>query len=83
MKKSVLFLGLFSVLMGTAECAWQKAAAKYPKLVLLIAIDQFRYDYLTRFREQYTGGLQRLLTRGRHALGRDSGNERHRRQRLV
>ena len=64
MKKSVLFLGLFSVLMGTAECASQKAAAKYPKLVLLIAIDQFRYDYLTRFREQYTGGLQRLLTRG-------------------
>ncbi len=64
MKKSVLFLGLFFVLMGTAECASQKAAAKYPKLVLLIAIDQFRYDYLTRFREQYTGGLQRLLTRG-------------------
>ena len=34
------------------------------KLVLLIAVDQFRYDYLTRFRGEYTGGLSQLLTRG-------------------
>src|SRR5262249_53095993 len=27
-------------------------------------VDQFRYDYLTRFRSQYNGGLARLLTRG-------------------
>lgn len=35
-----------------------------PKLVLVIVADQFRYDYLMRFREQYTEGLQRMLTRG-------------------
>src|SRR5438477_456787 len=35
-----------------------------PKLVLALAIDQFRYDYLTRFRSEYTGGLGRLLARG-------------------
>ena len=35
-----------------------------PKLVLAIAIDQFRYDYLTRFRADYTGGLKTLLTQG-------------------
>src|SRR6185503_10302673 len=35
-----------------------------PKLILAIAIDQFRYDYLTRFRSEYTGGLNRLLTKG-------------------
>ena len=35
-----------------------------PKLVLLIAIDQFRYDYLSRFRSEYTGGLATLLQRG-------------------
>ena len=40
------------------------AASSKPKLVLAIAVDQFRYDYLTRFRSEYTGGLQRLLTRG-------------------
>jgi hypothetical protein len=35
-----------------------------PKLVLAIVIDQFRYDYLTRFRADYTGGLKRLLEQG-------------------
>jgi predicted AlkP superfamily pyrophosphatase or phosphodiesterase len=35
-----------------------------PKLVLLVVIDQFRYDYLVRFRDQYTGGLNQLLTHG-------------------
>src|SRR4030095_2593987 len=34
------------------------------RLVLLIAVDQFRYDYLTRFRSEFTGGLNRLLTSG-------------------
>ena len=34
------------------------------KLVLLIAVDQFRYDFLTRFRSDYTEGLKRLLTDG-------------------
>jgi predicted AlkP superfamily pyrophosphatase or phosphodiesterase len=40
------------------------AAPKKPKLVLAIVVDQFRYDYLTRFRSEYNGGLARLLTRG-------------------
>jgi len=35
-----------------------------PKLIVAIAVDQFRYDYLTRFRDQYNGGLARLLTQG-------------------
>jgi arylsulfatase A-like enzyme len=35
-----------------------------PKLVLGIVVDQFRYDYLTRFRSDYSGGLDRLLRRG-------------------
>jgi predicted AlkP superfamily pyrophosphatase or phosphodiesterase len=39
-------------------------AAESPKLVVAIAIDQFRYDYLTRFRADYHGGLDLLLTRG-------------------
>lgn len=40
------------------------AAHGRPKLVLGIVIDQFRYDYLTRYRSEYTGGFNRLLTRG-------------------
>lgn len=34
------------------------------RLVLLVSVDGFRYDYLTRFRDDYTGGLEALLTRG-------------------
>ncbi|HEY2980643.1 MAG TPA: alkaline phosphatase family protein [Anaerolineales bacterium] len=49
---------------GISDAAAQRETRKYPKLVLLIAVDQFRYDYLTRFREHYTAGLNRLLTKG-------------------
>src|SRR5262245_48550903 len=35
-----------------------------PKLVVAIVIDQFRYDYLTRFKDEYTGGLRRMLDQG-------------------
>ncbi|MBC8167687.1 MAG: alkaline phosphatase family protein [Bryobacteraceae bacterium] len=40
------------------------APARKPKLLINLAVDQFRYDYLTRFRSDYTGGLKRLLERG-------------------
>src|SRR3954449_1692186 len=39
-------------------------AAERPKLVVGIIIDQFRYDYLTRFRNDYHGGLHQLMTTG-------------------
>src|SRR5688500_18344399 len=42
----------------------QSAPAARPKLVVNVAIDQFRYDYLTRFRSDYTAGLKRLLENG-------------------
>lgn len=47
-------------------CALSLTAAQVrkPKLVLGIVIDQFRYDYLTRFRADYSGGFDRLLQRG-------------------
>src|SRR5260370_39962450 len=35
-----------------------------PKLLLAIVIDQFRYDYLLRFRAGYNSGLARLLDHG-------------------
>jgi hypothetical protein len=37
---------------------------KAPKLVLAIVVDQFRYDYMIRFRADYTGGLKRLADQG-------------------
>src|ERR1700728_1927562 len=35
-----------------------------PKLVLAIVIDQFCYDYLTRFHSEYTGGFNRFFDHG-------------------
>jgi hypothetical protein len=35
-----------------------------PRLVILVAVDQFRADYLQRFRADYSGGLDLLLTKG-------------------
>ncbi|HEY6391379.1 MAG TPA: alkaline phosphatase family protein, partial [Bryobacteraceae bacterium] len=40
------------------------APPKRPKLVLAIVVDQFRYDYLLRFRGDYRSGLLRLLEHG-------------------
>ena len=40
------------------------AQSPRPKLIVAIAVDQFRYDYLTRFRADYTGGFKTLLTQG-------------------
>src|SRR5215471_7991387 len=37
---------------------------KKPKLVLAIVIDQFRYDYLLRFGNEYRYGLARLTKQG-------------------
>jgi len=38
--------------------------AHKPKLLLAIIVDQFRYDYLLRFRADYRSGLARLLDKG-------------------
>jgi predicted AlkP superfamily pyrophosphatase or phosphodiesterase len=55
----------FCLWLAAALVAAPPAIAPHkPKLVLAIAIDQFRYDYLTRYRSEYTGGLNRLLTKG-------------------
>lgn len=41
------------------------APAKRPRLVLLIAVDQFRYDYLERFGDLFAAnGLKRMLREG-------------------
>ncbi len=37
---------------------------KRPKLLLTIVVDQFRYDYLTRFRSEYKTGLAQMLDKG-------------------
>src|SRR5689334_19285087 len=54
------------LLSGLATAALLAAAAppKKPKLLLAIVVDQFRYDYLTRFRAEFHAGFDRLLNEG-------------------
>jgi predicted AlkP superfamily pyrophosphatase or phosphodiesterase len=57
-----------SVLAATAALVLPFAAAadapRKPKLVVAIVVDQFRYEYLLRFRGDYQAGLARLLQHG-------------------
>jgi predicted AlkP superfamily pyrophosphatase or phosphodiesterase len=61
-KSCVGFLCVLAGLFGALAQA--QSPAPKPKLVLAVVIDQFRYDYLTRFRADYHGGLARLLDQG-------------------
>ncbi|HEX7335411.1 MAG TPA: alkaline phosphatase family protein [Pyrinomonadaceae bacterium] len=62
----VLFLTV-SLLLGSATVAQRTppSAQKRPRLVLLIVVDQFRYDYLERFGDLFVqNGLRRLSREG-------------------
>src|SRR5579885_1759506 len=64
-KASRAALGLcLAVLMLAAMPARAASVPHKPKLLVAIAIDQFRYDYLTRFASEYSGGFRRLMTEG-------------------
>jgi predicted AlkP superfamily pyrophosphatase or phosphodiesterase len=59
------FLRTTVMLVAAAAIAsGQAPAPRKPKLILVIAADQFRYDYLSRFRDQYSAGLRSLLEGG-------------------
>jgi len=55
---------ILAFLIASLTASAAAAAVEKPKLVVLIAVDQFRYDYLLRFRGDYKDGFDRLLTRG-------------------
>jgi arylsulfatase A-like enzyme len=40
------------------------APGEAPRLILLVAVDQMRYDYLPRFADAFTGGFRRLTRDG-------------------
>ncbi len=62
MSKSLFWLSFISALMGGVDGA---AGASRPDLVIVISIDQFRYDYLERFERHFEeGGFRRFLEKG-------------------
>lgn len=51
--------------LAEAQRPANRAGATRPKLVLLIVVDQFRYDYLERYSDLFVAnGLKRLMTQG-------------------
>jgi predicted AlkP superfamily pyrophosphatase or phosphodiesterase len=61
----VLLLGSMLVLPGLIPAAFASAYNARPKLVVVIVIDQFRGDYLERYRDQFgDGGFRVFLDRG-------------------
>jgi len=64
-----LLIGLFSVLTLSGQKKSKVEDESHlrvkPKLVVGIVVDQMRYDYLTRFYNQYgEGGFKRMITEG-------------------
>ena len=41
-----------------------QAARSEPKLLVILVVDQMRFDYLDRYARLWTGGLKRLMTEG-------------------
>ena len=71
-KTFIVSLLLISVVLNSSIAFAQRRTtsepgqrAKRPKLVLLIVVDQFRYDYLERFGDLFVvNGLKRLMREG-------------------
>src|SRR5215210_6076581 len=63
MRRTLLALFLTVTLLFPSVTFGQRRTR--PRLVLLIVVDQFRYDYLERFGDLFApGGLRRLLREG-------------------
>src|SRR5690349_7730760 len=61
MKKNSL-LAIFCLIFNFSVSASTWAAQEHPKLVVLLVIDQFRADYLTRFESRFqTDGFNYLM----------------------
>jgi len=56
--------GLLSISALPEPAVAAPAPAEAPRLVLLVAVDQMRYDYLPRFASGFTAGFRRLLQEG-------------------
>ncbi len=63
--KNVASVALTTLFLGiSAEARAGEAVSDEPSLVLIICIDQARYDYLQRFRPALDGGLGTILDKG-------------------
>jgi predicted AlkP superfamily pyrophosphatase or phosphodiesterase len=59
---AILLIGILATI--SLLLAASPTAPRKPKLLVAIVIDQFRYEYLLRFKDDYNSGLARLLQQG-------------------
>src|ERR1700750_28948 len=59
MRRIVAAAAAATVLMTLSPAA---AIQPPPKLTVLIVVDQMRADYVDRFKDQWTGGLKRMVS---------------------
>jgi predicted AlkP superfamily pyrophosphatase or phosphodiesterase len=64
MSRRAQLLALLTLAFLSVTALWGQQRPQRPRLVVVLAIDQMRYDYLTRFAPLYTGGIKRLLDGG-------------------
>ena len=60
----VLLLGCAFALLQSSYVKAGQGIRQRPKLILVLAIDQMRFDYLARFDDLYQGGLRTLIDEG-------------------
>ena len=53
-----------ATLMAAPSPARSATQGEPPRLIVLVAVDQGRYDYLPRFADQFTGGFKTLMDGG-------------------
>ena len=62
---AILLTGVLSAQKTSAPAHTAAAkSADHPKLVVILVVDQMRADYVDHFRNQWTGGLARLVREG-------------------
>jgi len=67
MRNALLVSALFLALTGSGSGQTERPAAappSRPRLVVVVSVDQMRYDYLARFKPLFTGGFKTLMARG-------------------
>ena len=62
-KKTGVAVAFLTAMILLSSACQEQSAAK-PKLILVLSIDQMRFDYLTRFNDLYKGGFRTLLDQG-------------------
>ena len=64
LRAGVLLVGFAFALLQSSHAQAGQEIRQGPKLILVLAIDQMRFDYLTRFDDLYEGGLRTLIDEG-------------------